>query len=609
MANGQTDTRSGEHGIPSVWFFVWRLIPYQPLLRLARSTLDLLYKSGPLVDMLLTKAFYDTLQGRPPAGLTLGGIVVLHATLGLAFIGLHLLRVVAGTSLGFRVRGLLWRNLLAQILARPGSRALPGSVGEAISTLRDDVDELEGVDGLPLDLLTELVFLTGGLAILMWVDVQVTLLVFIPTLVVFALAQMGKLRLEHMRAESRTAAARFSGGLGEVLASVQAVQVAGAEERVIAHLCRLGQARQQATLRDWLQQKAWGALFSFADTIGVGLVLLVAAAKMRSGAFTVGDLALFGVYLQDVVGEYLVYGGSMWFDVRLVRVSILRLMSLLKGSGPPVPPERLVERHPLSLRKALPAIALAVKRPADRLETLHVDRLTVCHSESGAGIQGVSFTLERGTLTAIVGRIGSGKSTLLRALLGLLPIDGGEVRWNGKRIDDLAAFCVPPRVAYTPQVPVLLSGTLRENVLLGWPGEPERLARAVRCAVLERDVSEFPNGLDTRIGVRGRRLSGGQIQRTAAARMFVREPELLVLDDLSSALDVETEQMLWQRMLDEGVRPTCLVVSHRRAVLQRADQILVMEHGRLTAQGTLAKLLETSEEMRRLCMEETDFCR
>ncbi|MEV4074047.1 ABC transporter ATP-binding protein [Nonomuraea fuscirosea] len=543
----------------------------------------------PLAGGLVLREVFDRISGHQPAA--------LEATLWwcAAFVGVEVVRGVVitvawtyGVYWWTAAATLLRGNVLRSVLTARGPAAarLPHSSGESVARMRDDVADAVDFTDESVSLAGTTLFALAAVPIMAAVDPVVTFVLVLPMIAVGVLSRTMRRTIARLHRRARLLGAAVTAYVGEVFGGVLAIKTAGAEDAALERLREHNRRRRDAAVRDRMATDLLDAATTTTVELSIGLVLLLAAPAMRGGDFTVGDLALFTSYIGWLTALPRSIG-TLLYRLPQAAVATERLSAMM---APHEDAADLVKGTDVWLRRDPPPAATPPP---------HADRLRVFEAR-GLSVRGVlhdvGLRVERGSFTVVTGAVGAGKTTLVRALLGLLPLDEGTISWNGVPVEDPGTFLVPGRTAYAGQVPRLFSAELGENLLLGRAGDARR---ALELAAFEQDLAEMPAGLDTLVGPRGMRLSGGQAQRVSAARALVRDPDLLVVDDLSSALDVETERLLWQRIARNGPE-TVLVVSHRQAALERADQVIVLDRGRVAGRGPLAELLETCPEMRRL---------
>ncbi len=481
------------------------------------------------------------------------------------------------TQAWVHMQTLLRANMLIAQVASGGPQAGQpvGSSGEAVTHFRDDTEDVTMfVDGL-IDVSAGLVFTVFAGMVLGSTNGAAAAVLLLPLAGVALATRTLDGRIKQYRVADRAASAAVSGMLGDVMAAATTVKVNAAIDPTMSRLQTLVDRRRHTAVRDRVLDDGVQAFSQGAADIGLGLVLVASAGGLASGSFAVGQLAVFTAYL-----------GWLSFLPRMTG----RVLARRKQAG--VAFERMsrlvADRDPANTvtERALPVgLHVARHRPAverpRRASMEHVEvRGLDARYPSGAGVHDINMLFARGSFTVVTGPVGSGKSTLLRAILGLAHDADvtGEVLWNGQVIADRGAFLIPPNAAFLPQVPQLISDSVADNITLGVVAD-DALAVSLQLAEVAVDIAEMPEGVNTLIGPRGLRLSGGQRQRVATARALVHAPELVVLDDLSSALDVETELRLWANLAAAGM--TVLAVSHRAVAFDRADQVLTMASGTL----------------------------
>ncbi|WP_148239281.1 ATP-binding cassette domain-containing protein [Ruania zhangjianzhongii] len=373
---------------------------------------------------------------------------------------------------------------------------------------------------------------------------------------------------------SATAAANTRAGFGRALVSAldsaRTVKLAGATPAVHAHLRQVDAGRVDAAVREHRVQAVLygvpvvmvqvGVVAAWAPVLwdwwGLATALLVANA--------VNGFGWFGIVAGSVITE--APGTRSWQRATSSFAGGVDLMDgapgvdLLTGQSPP---PRAGER--------------------EALHELRLATLTAVHDDGTIGAQDVDLTVASGELVLLVGQVGSGKSSLLDVLAGLVA-HRGSISWNGREITDAEEVLRPGRVAHVAQVPRVLSGTFADNIALG---HERGLDRPIADARLTRDVAAA-GGVDAVIGHRGVRLSGGQVQRLALARALATDAELLLADDVSSALDAATELELWAALRER--RATVIGATAKRAALALADRVVVLTAGQVAAVGPWREL-------------------
>jgi subfamily B ATP-binding cassette protein MsbA len=502
------------------------------------------------------------------------------AWLPLVIVGLFVLRGVAGYLTDYNMaragRGIA-RDMRVQVLGKylrlPGSRFDTEPVPSMLVRLGSDSDQVAQatIDAAKV-MLQQSFQIIAALVVMLWTSWQVTLavLVLAPPLA-WVMDKVGKRyrRVSHRIQES---SAQLMQSADQSLSNHQEVKIYGARQAEYDRYSVLADKHMKLSLKVEATRSISSAMVQLMGSVGLALLLFVAGREAMAGRLSAGGFVAL----------------------------MLAMMAIIPALKQLTNVQNMLQRGVASAERLFGVLDAQDEvdegtRPLGRAQGLVEFRNVAARypGQAEPALAGISFDARPGTVTAIVGRSGSGKSTLVKLIPRFYEVEHGQILLDGYPLREYRLADLRRQIALVGQQVMLFDGSIAENVAYGEMADvdPAALQRAVHGANAMEFVERLPDGLQNEIGVNGGRLSGGQRQRIAIARAMLKDAPILILDEATAALDTESERLVQDALNRLMPDRTTLVIAHRLSTIEHADQVLVLDHGRLVEQGTHAQLL------------------